>query len=539
MDSKRPTVVLGFLGVKLDDSRRDAKRWDHWRPSVDLCRHDDLVVQRFELLADSKHNSLARQVAADIATVSPETTVQLRTLDLADPWDFEEVFGALLDFARAYPFAPEREDYLVHMTTGTHVAQICLFLLVEAGYIPARLLQVGPPARMNSNEVGTYSIIDLDLSRYDKLAARFRRERDEHAHSLKSGIATRNTAFNALIERIERVALDSDAPVLLMGPTGAGKSQLARRVYELRRERRALAGPFVEVNCATLRGETAMSALFGHKKGAFTGAASDRPGLLRSADGGVLFLDEIGELGLDEQAMLLRALEEGRFLPVGADSEATSRFQLIAGTNRDLRSAVREGRFRDDLLARIDLWTFRLPGLAQRVEDIEPNLDYELEQWERRRGQRVSFSREARERFLSFATSPQARWPGNFRDFNAALTRLATLARGGRIDTALVDEEIERLREAWGEAQPDTSFDALEELLGHVGVAALDRFDRVQLADVVSVCRVSRSLSDAGRTLFAASRARKSSSNDADRLRKYLARFGLEFERVRGGSTPR
>jgi transcriptional regulatory protein RtcR len=237
--------------------------------------------------------------------------------------------------------------------------------------------------------------------------------------------------------------------------------------------------------------------------------------------------------------MLLRALEEGRFLPVGADSEATSRFQLIAGTNRDLRSAVREGRFRDDLLARIDLWTFRLPGLAQRVEDIEPNLDYELEQWERRRGQRVSFSREARERFLSFATSPQARWPGNFRDFNAALTRLATLARGGRIDTALVDEEIERLREAWGEAQPDTSFDALEELLGHVGVAALDRFDRVQLADVVSVCRVSRSLSDAGRTLFAASRARKSSSNDADRLRKYLARFGLEFERVRGGSTPR
>jgi transcriptional regulatory protein RtcR len=539
MDSKRPTVVLGFLGVKLDDSRRDAKRWDHWRPSVDLCRHDDLVVQRFELLADSKHNSLARQVAADIATVSPETTVQLRTLALADPWDFEEVFGALLDFARAYPFAPEREDYLVHMTTGTHVAQICLFLLVEAGYIPARLLQVGPPPRMNSNEVGTYSIIDLDLSRYDKLAARFRRERDEHAHSLKSGIATRNTAFNALIERIERVALDSDAPVLLMGPTGAGKSQLARRVYELRRERRALAGSFVEVNCATLRGETAMSALFGHKKGAFTGAASDRPGLLRSADGGVLFLDEIGELGLDEQAMLLRALEEGRFLPVGADSEATSRFQLIAGTNRDLRSAVREGRFRDDLLARIDLWTFRLPGLAQRVEDIEPNLDYELEQWERRRGQRVSFSREARERFLSFATSPQARWPGNFRDFNAALTRLATLARGGRIDTALVDEEIERLREAWGEAQPDTSFDALEELLGHVGVAALDRFDRVQLADVVSVSRVSRSLSDAGRTLFAASRARKSSSNDADRLRKYLARFGLEFERVRGGSTPR
>lgn len=539
MAKQRPTVVIGFLGLKVDDSRRDASRWDRWRPSVDLCRHDDLVVRRFELIADSKHLSLARQVGADIATVSPETEVELRTMDLVDPWDFEEVFGALLDFARAYPFAPEREDYLVHMTTGTHVAQICLFLLVEARYIPGRLVQVGPPARGNSSEVGTYSIIDLDLSRYDKLAARFRRERDEHVHSLKSGIATRNAAFNALIERIERVALDSEAPLLLTGPTGAGKSQLARRVFELRRERRALGGPFVEVNCATLRGETAMSALFGHKKGAFTGAASDRPGLLRSADGGLLFLDEIGELGLDEQAMLLRALEEGRFLPVGADSEVTSRFQLIAGTNRDLRAAVREGRFREDLLARIDLWTFRLPGLAQRPEDIEPNLEYELEQWERRRGQRVSFNREARERFLAFATSPQARWPGNFRDFNAALTRMATLASGGRIDRALVDEEIERLREAWGQSAPTAAEDELEILLGPAGVAALDRFDRVQLADVVSVCRAARSLSEAGRELFAASRARKASSNDADRLRKYLARFGLEFESLRARSARR
>ena len=533
MAKSRPTVVIGFLGVKVDDSRRDATRWDRWRPSVDLCRHDDLVVQRFELLADTKHLSLARQIGADIATVSPETTVELRAMDLVDPWDFEEVFGALLDFARAYPFAPEREDYLVHMTTGTHVAQICLFLLVEARYIPGRLVQVGPPGKLNSSEVGTYSIIDLDLSRYDKLAARFRRERDAHVQSLKSGIATRNAAFNALIERIERVALDSDAPLLLMGPTGAGKSQLARRVFELRRERRSLAGPFVEVNCATLRGETAMSALFGHKKGAFTGAASDRPGLLRSADGGVLFLDEIGELGLDEQAMLLRALEEGRFLPVGADSEVSSRFQLIAGTNRDLRAAVRERRFRDDLLARIDLWTFRLPGLAQRPEDIEPNLEYELEQWERRRGQRVSFNREARQRFLNFATSPAARWTGNFRDFNAALTRMATLASGGRIDRTLVDEEIERLREAWGEGEREPSADELERLLGPAGAAALDRFDRVQLADVVNVCRAARSLSEAGRELFAASRARKASTNDADRLRKYLARFGLDFESLR------
>jgi transcriptional regulatory protein RtcR len=100
-----------------------------------------------------------------------------------------------------------------------------------------------------------------------------------------------------------------------MGPTGAGKSQLARKTYELKKMRHQVQGPFVEVNCATLKGDSAMSALFGHKKGAFTGAAADRAGLLKSADTGVLFLDEIGELGLDEQAMILRAIEEGRFPP--------------------------------------------------------------------------------------------------------------------------------------------------------------------------------------------------------------------------------
>src|SRR5690606_29133174 len=121
----------------------------------------------------------------------------------------------------------------------------------------------------------------------------------------------------------------------------------------------------------------AMSALFGHVKGAYTGAARDRPGLLRAADQGVLFLDEIGELGADEQAMLLRAIEAKRFLPVGTDREIESDFQLIAGSNRDLGRAAVSGGFRDDLLARINLWSFPLPGLRERPEDIEPNLTYE------------------------------------------------------------------------------------------------------------------------------------------------------------------
>src|SRR5258708_7825224 len=215
-----------------------------------------------------------------------------------------------------------------------------------------------------------------------------------------------------------------------------------------------------------------MSRLFGHVKGAFTGALRDRPGVLRTADKGVLFLDEIGELGIDEQAMLLRALEEKTFLPLGSDRESSSDFQLIAGTNRDLLVAVREGRFREDLLARINLWTFELPGLRTRPEDVEPNLQYELDQYAQKTGRRITFSKEARERFLDFALSAAAAWKGNFRDLNAAVARMATLSLGGRISVEAVQEEIARLTRSW--ADPLNAEDYLLEFLGADRVGAMD-----------------------------------------------------------------
>jgi transcriptional regulatory protein RtcR len=524
----KPVVVLGLVGSTLD-SGAGPKRWSRWRPTVDVCRHDDLVVSRFELLHQRAWTSLVRTIADDIAQISPETTVRPHVLDFQDPWDFEEVYAALLDFVRAQRFRPEEEDYLVHITTGTHVAQICWFLLTESRELPGRLLQTSPPdGRTNGAQPGMYRIIDLDLGKYDQIASRFRQDQREGLSFLKAGIDTKNAAFNALIARIEQVAIRSRSPVLLTGPTGAGKTRLARRIYELKQQRKQVAGRFMELNCATVRGDQAMSMLFGHAKGAFTGAVKDRPGVLASADGGVLFLDEIGELGLDEQAMLLRALEDKRFLPLGSDHEVSSNFQLIAGTNRALGRAVREGRFREDLLARIDLWSFELPGLRQRPEDIAPNLEYELMRYAAREHTRVTFNREAQARFLAFATSPAATWPGNFRDFAAAVERMATLAPGGRITTAVVEEEIARLRRAWSRDAPaDPDRAVIEAALGAEGYDALDLFDRVQLGTVLRVCQRSRSLSEAGRTLFAASRQTRTSVNDADRLRKYLAKHGL------------
>lgn len=529
MDKTRELVVIGLLGTTLDLGK-NPDRWQNWRPTVSICRQPDLIVTRLELLYGKRESALANMVKQDIGVVSPETEVHLREISLGDPWDFESVYDGLFRFAKDYPFDTEKEDYLIHITTGTHVSQICLFLLTESRYLPGRLLQSSP--ERDRSAPGSIKIIDLDLSKYDRIASRFQQEQQEGVSYLKGGIETRNSAFNRLIDRIEHVAIGTRDPLLLMGPTGAGKSRLAKRIYELKKARRAVVGAFVDVNCATLRGDAAMSALFGHVKGAFTGAQKDRAGLLRTANGGVLFLDEIGELGLDEQAMLLRALEEKTFLPLGSDEEAHSDFQLIAGTNRDLLKAVREGRFREDLLARINLWTFTLPGLSDRPEDIEPNLAFELDQFAERNGRRVTFNQESRARFLQFALSPPAKWKGNFRDLNAAVARMATLAPGGRISTEIVDEETSRLSASWQDPSVVNDDQVLRDALSEEEIRSLDLFDRVQLAQVLEVCRRSRSLSDAGRALFNASRTRKNSSNDADRLRKYLARFGLEFSRL-------
>jgi transcriptional regulatory protein RtcR len=468
-------------------------------------------------------------MSSTLHTVSPETEVRLHQVEFGDPWDFEPVYETLFSFAKGYAF-DDSEDYLIHITTGTHVAQICLFLLTEARGLPGRLLQCSPDRDRSSP--GKFKVIDLDLSRYDGIASRFQQEQREGASFLKGGIETRNAAFNRLIDRIEQVAIATRDPLLLMGPTGAGKSRLARRIYELKKVRHAVKGSFVDVNCATLRGDGAMSTLFGHTKGAFTGALKDRAGLLRTADGGVLFLDEIGELGLDEQAMLLRALEEKTFLPLGSDRESSSDFQLIAGTNRDLLAAVREGRFREDLLARINLWTFVLPGLRLRPEDIEPNLQFEIDQYAQKTGRRIAFSKEARQMFLDFALSPAAQWKGNFRDLNAAVARMATLSLGGRISVESVQEETERLEHAWEEPRTSAVEDRLIDFIGAERCAEIDLFDHAQLNHVLEICTKSRSLSEAGRTLYSASRSRKTSSNDADRLRKYLARFGIEWAQL-------
>ena len=139
-------VVIGLLGTKLDGGF-DVSRWDGWRPTVSLFQHEDLLWDRLELVAEPNFAKLARRVLEDVRGISPETEVRLHEVKFGrDPWDLEAVYGALHDWARSYPFDPEHEEYFVHITTGTHIAQISWFLLAEAGTVPGKLIQTSPPS---------------------------------------------------------------------------------------------------------------------------------------------------------------------------------------------------------------------------------------------------------------------------------------------------------------------------------------------------------------------------------------------------------
>ncbi len=317
--------------------------------------------------------------------------------------------------------------------------------------------------------------------------------------------------------------------MLLLGPTGAGKSRIARKLFELKKSRHRIEGDFIDLNSATVRGDHAIPMLFGQKRG-WNGSTTERKGLLRAADKGVLFLDEIEALGLDDQAMLLEAVENGRFYPLGADRASTSRFQLIAGTSADLSKLVAEGTFRADLYARLNLWTFRLPALNERREDIEENLSHEITQAMSRKGEKLSFAAEAT-RSRKFATDPSALWSGNFRDLVASATRLVTLCERGRITKSVVNEEIETLKSQWQGTAQDDDIRLVAEVM--TDTSALDRFDLVQLAEVIRICRQSSSMSEAGRKLFSVSRQQKKSANDTDRVKKYLEKFSLTFTDIK------
>jgi DNA-binding NtrC family response regulator len=236
---------------------------------------------------------------------------------------------------------------------------------------------------------------------------------------------------------LARRAAASRSTVLVTGESGTGKELVARAVHFLSDR---VGGPFVAANCKAFAPGVLESELFGHERGAFTGADRSRAGLFERADGGTLFLDEIGEVGPDFQAKLLRVLQERSVVRVGGAQERRVDVRLVAATNRDLRAEIASGRFREDLYFRLAVIPIQLPPLRERPEDVLPLARHFLAKW----------SRERERSELSFAPEVEAwlvrqRWPGNVRELENAIERGVVLARGACIglDDLLVDERAE------------------------------------------------------------------------------------------------
>ncbi len=245
-----------------------------------------------------------------------------------------------------------------------------------------------------------------------------------------AGILTKSPRMHDVMRVIERVA-PTESAVLVLGESGTGKELVARAIHE--RSARAQR-PFVPIHCGALPREVLESELFGHEKGAFTGAIAAKPGLIDLADGGTLLLDEIGEMEPDSQVKLLRALETGMFFRVGSTRSRTVDVRIVAATNRDLAEAMKTGEFRQDLYYRINTITVTLPPLRERPEDIALLAHYFVESNAAYGAKRLSPT--------ALAALEAYRWPGNVRELLHAVERAVILSRGEEIQPTDLPPEV-------------------------------------------------------------------------------------------------
>jgi two-component system, NtrC family, response regulator AtoC len=245
---------------------------------------------------------------------------------------------------------------------------------------------------------------------------------------------TLSGAMDRVWDLVERIA-DTDVPVLLVGESGVGKDVIARRIHASSRRAER---PFVKINCAALPGELLESELFGHEKGAFTGAHAEKPGKFELAHQGTIFLDEIGEMDPRLQAKLLQVLQDEEFYRVGGKRSVRVDARVVVATNRNLEAAIRQGTFREDLFYRLNVVTIRVPPLRERKEEIAPLVRHFVEKYRRRyRGGLEEVPADVMERFHQYD------WPGNVRELENLVRRLVVLR-----DPAMVLGELGTLRAA-------------------------------------------------------------------------------------------
>lgn len=375
------------------------------------------------------------------------------TIEFDSPIDYVEIYGKLsaaLETVRP-SFAHHGGRLSVLLDPGTPQMQTAWFLLVASGTLKAQLLQ-GVPARFAG---GAYKVRQVDVSPEHfpgisisastaspaaadpgvrKSASHESAEDGRWTRGWQTNIVGTSAGLRSVMDQASRAARYG-VLVMIRGETGTGKELVARLIHqESDRSEKA----FVAVNCAAISPALTESELFGHQKGAFTGADRDRLGQFRAADGGTVLLDEVGDLPLEAQAKLLRVIETQNVTPVGADKEIQVDVRIIAATNRDLEEQIAAGQFRRDLYERLAGITVEVPPLRERQEDIALLLRHFIGLWNTRYGEQKGLSDEVMHYLLEYP------WPGNVRELQNAVSSMLAMGQSDRIGPELLPRPVTR-----------------------------------------------------------------------------------------------
>ncbi|MBF0425000.1 MAG: sigma 54-interacting transcriptional regulator [Magnetococcales bacterium] len=385
----------------------------------------------------------ARAFAAWLGT-DTAAVVTLHWAPLINPDDYGEICRTALRGVEAVANRMASTDRLCfHLGSGTAATAAIWILLAKAGFPQAQLLEVTSERTVREVtipfSINTDMLPDL-LRTQDQQLIRLAHEGFRDAHPEFGSIACQCEAMRRVVEKATLVAA-RHIPVLIQGESGTGKELLARAIHNTSPLRE---GPFVAINCGAIPDNLVESELFGHEKGAFTGALTQRKGLFVQAHGGTVFLDEIGELPLSVQVKLLRVLQEHEVTPVGSNETVPVTFRLIAATNKNLLEEMAAGHFREDLFHRIAVALLLLPPLRARGRDVELLTDRILDQINQECRDQPGF----RKKSLTENARKQLqehRWPGNIRELQNTLHRAAVwtqgeIIRGRDIREALLPE---------------------------------------------------------------------------------------------------
>lgn len=431
-------VLLTFTGFQDPYSKSLQSENDQTGPILSL-----LAVRGFDrVVLFSTPNTIEQstQTKTAIHERHPSVEVEISHVELTDPTDYLEILRGLRRVIGSLDLGAGSDIY-VSVASGTPQMHAVWILLVTSGEVPARILHVRP-LRFVSKDRPVVSEVDLGGAEFPEVQLRVasQSETPEYQTAADAVAVTREIGIvgdhPALLKAVDAVAAlaGSDAPVLILGETGTGKELFARMVHRL--SGRA-ADRFIALNCAALPKDLAESILFGHKRGAFSGAVNDQLGKFELADGGTLFLDELGELPLESQAKLLRVIEDGIVEPIGVKKGRRVNVRIVAATNVDLRKAVKQKKFRDDLYFRLNVGQVILPPLRSRVSDI-PKLALSI------LGQLNETIRQPK-RLSIGALKAMARhaWPGNVRELGNVIERAVLLTKHETIEA----EDLDFVRE--------------------------------------------------------------------------------------------